>query len=73
MSSVSTRNYERVIAEMADTVGVNKSSVSRNFIEQSGRELKRLEDRVDRGIDPATPVSVRHRRIESFKSCKSAV
>lgn len=45
MSNVSTRNYERVIPEMADTVGVSKSSVSRNFIEQSGRELKRLAER----------------------------
>ena len=45
MSNVSTRNYERVIAEVADTVGVSKSSVSRNFIEQGGRELKRLAER----------------------------
>ena len=36
MANVSTRNYERVIPEMAHTVGVSKSSVSRNFVEQSG-------------------------------------
>ena len=45
MANVSTRNYERVIPEMAHTVGVSKSSVSRNFVEQSGRELKRLIER----------------------------
>ena len=45
MANVSTRNYARVIPEMADTVGISKSSVSRNFIEQSGRELKRLTER----------------------------
>ena len=31
MSNVSTRQYERVIPQMADTVGVSKSSVSREF------------------------------------------
>ena len=45
MANVATRNYERVIPEMAHTVGVSKSSVSRNFVEQSGRELKRLTER----------------------------
>jgi putative transposase len=45
MSNVSTRRYERVIPQMADTVGVSKSSVSREFIEQSGKELKRLSER----------------------------
>ena len=45
MANVSTRNYEKVIPEMAHTVGVSKSSVSRNFVEQSGRELKRLTER----------------------------
>ena len=45
MSNVSTRQYDRVIPQMADTVGVSKSSVSREFVEQSGRELKRLSER----------------------------
>ncbi len=45
MSNVSTRQYERVIPQMADTVGVSKSSVSREFVEQSGKELKRLSER----------------------------
>ena len=45
MANVSTRNYARIIPEMADSVGVRKSSVSRNFVERSGRELKRLSER----------------------------
>ena len=45
MSNVSTRNYSRVIPEMADTVGVSKSSVSRAFIEESGRALENLAER----------------------------
>ena len=45
MSNVSTRQYERVIPQMADTVGASKSSVSREFVEQSGKELKRLSER----------------------------
>ena len=36
MCNVSTRHYSRVIPQMTDTVGVSKSSVSRQFIEQSG-------------------------------------
>jgi len=31
MSGVSTRNYERVIQEMAESCGVSKSAVSREF------------------------------------------
>ena len=45
MRGVSTRNYEKVIADMSDTVGVSKSNVSRQFVEESGKELKRLMDR----------------------------
>lgn len=45
MTGVSTRKYERVLPEMAETVGVAKSSVSRQFIEASGDELKRLMER----------------------------
>jgi len=45
MKGVSTRNYEGVIGEMADSVGVSKSSVSRKFIEAGKAELKRLLDR----------------------------
>ena len=45
MCGVSTRNYDRVIPEMAETVGVSKSSVSREFVEASGAELKALCER----------------------------
>lgn len=42
MHNVSTRNYRRVIPEMAESVGISKSSVSRQFIDQSAQELERL-------------------------------
>jgi transposase-like protein len=45
LSGVSTRRYARVIPEMAETVGVKKSSVSREFVEASAQELKRLCER----------------------------
>ena len=45
MCNVSTRHYSRVIPQMTDTVGVSKSSVSRQFIEQSGQQLEQLAER----------------------------
>lgn len=45
MAGVSTRKYGRVIGEMADTVGVSKSAVSRETIEASERVLKELMER----------------------------
>lgn len=45
MSGVSTRNYERVIPEMAETCGVSKSSVSRKFAAASGEQLRALCER----------------------------
>ncbi|MCH8158164.1 MAG: IS256 family transposase [Nitrospinae bacterium] len=42
LSGVSTRNYKKVLPRIADTVGVSKSSVSREFVEASEEELKRL-------------------------------
>ena len=45
MRCVSTRNYAQVIPEMAQTVGISKSSVSREFIEASEEELRRLCER----------------------------
>ena len=44
MCNVSTRHYSRVIPQMTDTVGVSKSSVSRQFIEQSGQQLEQLAE-----------------------------
>src|SRR5579859_6115370 len=42
MRGVSTRQYRGVIPEMADTVGVSKSSVSRQIIEASEAEVEAL-------------------------------
>ena len=45
ISGVSTRRYERVLPELAETVGVSKSQVSRETIESGGRLLKQLAER----------------------------
>jgi transposase-like protein len=45
IAGVSTRRYERVIPEMAETVGVSKSQVSRETIEAGERLLKDLAER----------------------------
>jgi len=45
LCGVSTRNYARVIPHMAETVGVSKSAVSREFVEASEAELKALCER----------------------------
>lgn len=42
LAGVSTRNYKRVIREMADTAGVSRSAVSREFVEQSEKTLEGL-------------------------------
>lgn len=45
MRGVSTRGYAEVLPEMAQTVGVSKSSVSREFVEASERALKAVAER----------------------------
>ena len=45
MRGVSTRNYREVLPEMAETVGVSKSQVSREFVEASEKSLKALMER----------------------------
>jgi len=45
LAGVSTRNYQTVLPEMAETVGVSKSAVSREFIEASAEELRALCER----------------------------
>ena len=45
MRGVSTRHYADVIPEMAETCGVSKSAVSRDFIEASAEKLKELCER----------------------------
>jgi len=45
MHGVSTRKYAQVLPEMAQTVGISKSQVSREFIESGERLLKELSER----------------------------
>jgi transposase-like protein len=45
LNGVSTRRYQRVIPEMADTLGVSRSTVSRETIEASEAALKQLLER----------------------------
>ncbi len=45
LGGVSTRRYEEVIGEMAETVGVSKSSVSRRTVKASAERLKELAER----------------------------
>lgn len=45
MHGVSTRKYAAVLPEMAETVGVSKSQVSREFIDAGERLLKELAER----------------------------
>lgn len=45
LSGVSTRDYQKVIREMAATAGVSKSSVSREFVEESAAKLQELNER----------------------------
>lgn len=51
MRGVSTRNYAEVLPEMAETVGVSKSQVSREFVEAGGRLLQELAERNFSGTD----------------------
>jgi len=51
MRGVSTRNYGSVLPEMAETCGVSKSSVSRQFVEGSAEKLRELCDRRFDGLD----------------------
>lgn len=45
MRGISTRKYREVLPQMAETVGVSKSNVSREFIEASEEALKTLCER----------------------------
>ena len=51
LNGVSTRSYERVIPEMAETVGVSRSAVSREAIEASEAALKKLMERRFEDVD----------------------
>jgi len=45
MTGISTRNYREILPEMAQTVAVGKSNISREFIEASEQRLKELCER----------------------------
>ncbi len=45
LAGVSTRNYRKALSQVAGTVGLSKSSVSREFIEASAEELKQLREK----------------------------
>jgi len=45
MRGISTREYHEVLPQMAETVGVSRSAVSRQAIEASVEQLKQLQER----------------------------
>lgn len=45
MKGVSTRNYKGILPEMAETVSVSKSQISREFIAASEKQFKRICER----------------------------
>ena len=45
LRGVSTREYQEVLPEMAATVGVSRSSISRQAIEASTEQLQQLQER----------------------------
>jgi putative transposase len=51
LAGVSTRNYRKVLPEMAETVAVSKSNLSREFIDASEQTLKDLCERRLEGKD----------------------
>ena len=55
MNGVSTRRCGKVIPEMADTVGVSRSTVSRETIEASEAALKKLLERRFDEVEKTSP------------------
>jgi putative transposase len=51
MQGISTRSYGKVLPAMADTVGVSKSNISREFIEASEQQMKEFAERRFDGKD----------------------
>ena len=45
LRGVSTRQYKEILPEMAETVGVSRSSISRQAIEGSAEQLRQLQER----------------------------
>jgi putative transposase len=51
LRGLSTREYQEVLPEMAQTVGVSRSSISRQAIEASVEQLKQLQERRWEGVE----------------------
>jgi putative transposase len=51
LSGVSTRNYAKVLPEMAESVGLSRSAVSREFIAASADQLQSLCERRLEGME----------------------
>jgi transposase-like protein len=51
MKGVSTRKYKEILPQMADTVGVSKSQISREFMASSEKQCKQLCERSLDGLD----------------------
>jgi len=51
LHGISTRNYRKVLPQMAETVAVSKSNISREFVEASEQTLKELCERRFEGKD----------------------
>jgi transposase-like protein len=51
MKGISTRSYEKILPAMAETVGVSKSQISREFIAASAEQFKALCERRFDDID----------------------
>lgn len=51
LRGVSTRQYRKVLPEMAETVGVSRSSVSRQAVEASEEQLRQLCERRLEGLE----------------------
>lgn len=45
LRGVSTREYQEVLPQMAETVGVSRSAISRKTVEASAEQLKQLQER----------------------------
>ncbi|HEY4362990.1 MAG TPA: IS256 family transposase [Bryobacteraceae bacterium] len=45
LRGVSTREYQEVLPQMAETVGVSRSAISRKAVEASAQQLKQLQER----------------------------
>ena len=45
MRGVSTLEYQEVLPQMAQTVGVSRSAISRKVVEASIEQLKQLQER----------------------------